>query len=195
VLAAAVFYAEEGFPVSDIIAGRWATWCDKLAADRHAAGTYLPGGRAPRAGELFRNPDLARSLRLIASNGRAALYEGPIGAAILQLMREHGGLMTAADLREFEAEWVKPISTTYRGWSVYELPPNTQGIAALMMLDLMEQFPLADCGFHSAEALHVIIEAKKLAYADMLRHVADPRFSDAPVPAMLDKSYARLAPN
>ena len=101
--------------------------------------------------------------------------------------------MTAADLREFEPEWVDPISTTYRGWTVYELPPNTQGIAALMMLNLMEQFPLREYGFHSARALHVMIEAKKLAYADMLRYVGDPRFGDVPVAAMLDKAHARCA--
>ena len=98
--------------------------------------------------------------------------------------------MTAADLREFEPEWVDPVSTTYRGWTVYELPPNTQGIAALMMLDLMEQFPLGEYGFHSADALHVMIEAKKLAYADMLRYVGDPRFAKMPVPALLNKAHA-----
>ena len=98
--------------------------------------------------------------------------------------------MTAADLSEFEPEWVDPISTTYRGWTVYELPPNTQGIAALMMLNLMEQFPLGEYGFHSAEALHVMIEAKKLAYADMLRYVGDPRFAKTPVTAMLNKAHA-----
>lgn len=190
-LAPAVFYAEEGFPVSDIIAERWATYTQKLASTGDAAATYLPNGRAPRAGELFRNPDLARSLRSIAANGRAGFYEGEVAAAILALMRNHGGVMTAADLREFEPEWVTPISTTYRGWNVFELPPNTQGIAALVMLNLMEQFPLGDYGFHSAEALHAMIEAKKLAYADMLCHVGDPRFADVPVPAMLDKAYSQ----
>ena len=99
--------------------------------------------------------------------------------------------MTVADLKEFEAEWVDPISTTYRGWTVYELPPNTQGIAALLMLNLMEQFPLGEYGFHSAEALHVMIETKKLAYADMLRFVADPRFEETPAPAMLNKAHAQ----
>jgi gamma-glutamyltranspeptidase/glutathione hydrolase len=191
VLAAAVFYAEHGFPVSDIVAERWAASSEKLAADRDTASTYLPGGRAPRRGELFRNPDLARSLRAIAAGGRAGFYQGTTAAAILDLMCERGGLMTVADLREYEPEWVAPISTTYRGWQVYELPPNTQGIAALLMLDLMEQFPLGQYGFHSAAALHVMIEAKKLAYADMLRHVGDPRFSGAPLAALLDKSYAR----
>ena len=191
VLAPAIFYAEHGFPVSDIIAARWETWTGKLAEDPYAARTYLPDGRAPRAGERFVNRDLSRSLRSIASDGRPGFYEGRIADAILTLSNTHAGTMTAADLREFEPEWVAPISTTYRGWTVHELPPNTQGIAALMMLGLMEQFPLAECGLHSLEALHVMIEAKKLAYADMLRYVGDPRFADVPVSVMTDKDYAR----
>src|SRR5262245_42976734 len=191
VLAPAVFYAEEGFPVSDIIAARWATWAGKLAADPDAARTYLPGGRPPTAGEVFRNYDLAMSLGSIAARGAAGLYEGPIADAILAASRERDGCLTAADLQEYSPEWVAPISTTYRGWTVYELPPNTQGIAALMMLDMMELFPLADYGLHSARALHVMIEAKKIAYVDMLRWVGDPIFGDVPTGAMLDKAYAR----
>ena len=190
-LAPAVFYANRGFPVSDIIAARWDAWTPKLADDAHAAATYLPNGRAPRAGEMFRNPALARSLSRIAERGGSGFYEGPTAAAILAASRARGGTMSAADLTEFEPEWVQPISTTYRGWHVYELPPNTQGIAALMMLNVMEQFPLGDYGCHSARALHVMIEAKKLAYADMLRYVGDPRFGEAPVPAMLNNAHAR----
>ena len=190
-LAPAIFYAEQGFPVSDVIAGAWATLAEEIAAEPNAARTYLPHGRAPSAGELFRNPDLAASLRLIAEQGRAAFYEGRIADAILAISGQMGGTMVAADLAEFEPDWVDPIATTYRGWSVYELPPNTQGIAALMMLNLMEPFPLAEYGFHSVDALHVMIEAKKLAYADMLRYVGDPRLGEAPVSAMLDKSHAR----
>jgi gamma-glutamyltranspeptidase / glutathione hydrolase len=191
VLAPAIVYAERGFPVSDVIASRWELWTDKLRADRDAAATYLIDGRAPRAGEVFVNPSLARWLRMIASDGARAFYEGPIAAAILESSRAHGGTMSADDLAAFAAEWVDPISTTYRGWQVFELPPNTQGIAALMMLDLMEQFPLREYGFHSARALHVMIEAKKLAYADMLRYACDMRHAPCPVPAMLDKSYAK----
>ena len=190
-LAPAIFYADEGFPVSDVIAAHWAALAEKLAAEPNAAGTYLPGGRAPLSGELFSNPALAASLRLIATHGKAGFYQGPTAEAILAISKDKGGTMTAADLGELEAEWVAPISTTYRGWDVYELPPNTQGIAALMMLNLMEQFPLGEYGFHSARALHVMIEAKKLAYADMLRYVGDPRLGEAPVPAMLDKAHAR----
>jgi gamma-glutamyltranspeptidase/glutathione hydrolase len=190
ILAPAIFYAEHGFPVSDVIAATWDRLAEKVAVEPNAARTYLPSGRAPRAGEIFRNADLARSLRLIAGDGPSAFYNGPIGGAILELSDQRGGTMTASDLDEFEPEWVNPISTTYRGWTVCELPPNTQGIAALLMLDLMEQFPLGRYGFHSVEALHVMIEAKKLAYADMLRHVGDPRFAETPVPAMLNKAYA-----
>ena len=190
-LAPAIFYADEGFPLSDVIAAHWAALADKLAAEPNAAATYLPAGRAPRSGELFTNPDLAASLRLIATHGTAGFYEGPTADAILAISRDKGGTMTAGDLRELKPEWVAPISTTYRGWSVYELPPNTQGIAALMMLNVMEEFPLADYGFHSARALHVMIEAKKIAYADMLAYVGDTRFGEAPVSAMLDKAHAR----
>jgi gamma-glutamyltranspeptidase/glutathione hydrolase len=190
-IAAAIFYADEGFPVSDVIAAHWAALTNKVAAEPNAAQTYLPNGRAPRPGQLFSNPDLAKSLRLIAKHGAAGFYEGQTADAILAISKEKGGTLTAADLRELQPEWVDPISTTYRGWDVYELPPNTQGIAALMMLNLMEQFPIGEYGFHSARALHVMIEAKKLAYADMLRYVGDMRFSNTPVSAMLDKAHAK----
>jgi len=189
-LAPAIFYAEDGFPVTDVISEAWAGQVNKLAADANAAKTYLMNGRAPRAGEVFKNPLLAESLRLIAARGAAGFYEGKTADAILAVSREKGGTMTAADLKEFKPEWVDPISTTYRGWTVYELPPNTQGIAALMMLNLMERHPIAEYGFHSSKALHVMIEAKKLAYADMLRYVADPQFSKVPVLPMLSKAYA-----
>jgi gamma-glutamyltranspeptidase / glutathione hydrolase len=189
-LAPAIFYAERGFPVSDIIAARWIQWQEKLAADPSAKATYLPNGHPPAAGAIFRNPDLARSYTRIAGHGPAGFYEGPTADAILQSLHRHGGTMTVGDLKDFAPEWVDPISTTYRGWDVYELPPNTQGIAALMMLNLMERFPLRAYGVHSARALHVMIEAKKMAYADMLRHVGDTRFGAAPVAGMLDKAFA-----
>jgi gamma-glutamyltranspeptidase/glutathione hydrolase len=191
VLAPAIFYAERGFPVSDVIAARWVQWTDKLSADAHAAATYLPNGRAPRSGELFANKDLAAAMQRIAAGGAAGFYQGPTAGAILECSRAHGGTMTADDLRDFEPEWVDPISTTYHGWRVYEIPPNTQGIAALIMLDLMEQFPLRSYGFATAASLHVMIEAKKLAYADMLRYVADPKFGNVPVPALVNKDAAK----
>jgi len=189
-LAPAIRYADEGFPLTDVIAAHWAALTDKLAAESSAAAVYLPNGRAPRGGELFRNRDLAAALTAIATGGPAAFYDGPIASAIVTAVRARDGVLDLDDLREFEPEWVEPISTSYRGWTVYELPPNTQGIAALLMLNLMEQFPLGEYGFHSTRALHVMIEAKKLAYADMLRYVGDQRFATTDVAALLSKGAA-----
>jgi gamma-glutamyltranspeptidase/glutathione hydrolase len=189
-LAPAIWYADHGFPVAEVTAGLWARSQAFLASHPSSAHTYLMDGRTPRAGQVFRNPDLASSLRRIAQNGREGYYTGPTAQAILSIVHEQGGTMTASDLADFRAEWVEPISTTYRGWRVYEIPPNGQGIAALGMLNVMERFPLAQYGFHSARALHVMIEAKKLAYADMLRYVGDPRFGPVPVAQMLDRERA-----
>jgi gamma-glutamyltranspeptidase / glutathione hydrolase len=190
-LAPAIYYAEQGFPVSEVIAGGWARSARMHAEHPNSRHTYLiDGERAPRAGEVFRNPDLAGSLRRIAEQGRDGFYRGATAEAILTLSREQGGTFTAADLSEFEPEWVTPVKTAYRGWEVYEIGPNTQGVAALMMLNLMERYPLGQYGLHSPEALHVMIEAKKLAYADMLRYVGDPRFSAIPVDALLSKPRA-----
>jgi len=189
-LAPAIRCAEEGFPLSDVIAAHWATLTSKLAAEPAAARTYLPNGRAPGAGEIFRNRDLAASLSRIAERGPAGFYDGPTASAILEVSEEKGGALAADDLRDFAPEWVDPISTTYRGWTVYELPPNTQGLAALLMLNLMEAFPLGEYGFHTARSLHVMIEAKKLAYADMLRYVGDPRFGTMPIEPLLGKRAA-----
>jgi gamma-glutamyltranspeptidase/glutathione hydrolase len=190
-LAPAVFYADEGFPVTDVIAAAWQEATEKLEHGTHAAEVFLPNGRAPKAGEVFRNPQLAGTLRLIAEKGPAGFYEGKTADAILSVERELGGTMTAADLKDFQPEWVDPISTTYRGWRVYELPPNTQGIAALMMLNIMEQFPLGEYGLTSPRAMHAMIEAKKLAYADLIRYVADPKFAKVPVLPMLSKEQGK----
>jgi gamma-glutamyltranspeptidase/glutathione hydrolase len=168
-LAPAIYYAENGFPVAEVVARGWSGSVKMHSAHPNAKKTFLVDGtRAPRAGEVFRNPDLAGSLRLIAEHGRDGYYKGKTAEAILQISREQGGTMTAADLAEFQPEWVETIKTTYRGWTVHEIGPNTQGIAALMMLNLMEQHPLGKYGFHSANAMHVMIEAKKLAYADTI---------------------------
>src|SRR5262249_50775088 len=155
-----------------------------------ATATFLSGGRAPHTGEIFRNPDLAWSLKQIASHGRDAFYRGEIAKRLLSGSQVLGGELTAADLAEFSSEWAAPISTTYHGWTVYEMPPNGQGVAALLMLNIMEQFPLTSFGFESSDALHVMIEAKKLGYADMLRYVCDPKFNKVPVVGMLARSYA-----
>ncbi|MBI4325516.1 MAG: gamma-glutamyltransferase [Chloroflexi bacterium] len=191
VLAPAIRYAKEGVPVPELVAAYWKGSETLLRKDTNAALTYLPGGRAPRLGEVFRNPDLAWSYEQIAGQGRKGFYDGPIARRLVDYSKRLGGTMTLDDLKKFSAEWVEPISTTYRGWTVSEIPPNGQGIAALTMLNLMEQFPLGDYGHNSAQALHVMIEAKKLAYADMLRYVADQKFSQVPVKSILSKQYAR----
>ena len=189
-LAPAIHYANEGFPVSEVTAGHWASSVGMLSSEPNAAGTFLVDGRAPQAAGIFRNPDLARTLARVAERGKDGFYRGATAEAIVAILKERGSPMTADDLAEFEAEWVQPISTTYRGWTVSEIPPNGQGIAALMMLNLMETFPVGQFGFHSPDALHVMIEAKKLAYADLLRYVGDPRMAQVPVDAMLDKARA-----
>jgi gamma-glutamyltranspeptidase/glutathione hydrolase len=190
VLAPSIAYAEAGFPVGEVVSVYWKDSEKVLREDAATAKTFLPGGRLPLAGELFRNPELAQTYRQIAAGGAAAFYKGPVAAKLLASSKTHGGTMTAADLAEFDSEWVEPISTTYRGWTVYELPPNGQGIAALEMLNIMETFPLASMGHNSVPALHHMIEAKKLAYADMQRYDGDPRFVKIPVEAMRSKAYA-----
>jgi gamma-glutamyltranspeptidase/glutathione hydrolase len=191
ILAPAIHYAEQGFPLSEVTARNWARSVTLLASSPSAARTFLVDGtRAPRPGEVFRNPDLAASFRRVAKDGRRGYYEGPIAEAIVKAIAAGGGTMTPADLAEFEPEWVDPIQTTYRGWTVSEIPPQGQGIAALMMLGLMERFPLGEYGFHSPRALHVMIEAKKLAYADLIRYVGDPRMAHVPVAEMLDAHRA-----
>jgi gamma-glutamyltranspeptidase/glutathione hydrolase len=190
VLAPAIAYARDGFPVPEWDANYWNQFAVNLHANANLAQTYLIDGHTPGVGEVFRNPDLARSLEQVAQGGRDAFYEGQIAGRIVALSQKLGGAMTAEDLADYSSQWVQPISTGYHGWTVYELPPNGQGIAALMMLNIMERFPLERYGHGSADALHVMIEAKKLAYADLLRYVGDPRFSHVPVAAMLSKRYA-----
>ena len=190
VLAPSIDYATNGFPVGEVVSVYWRDSEKDLRADEPTARTYLIDGHLPQAGDIFRNPDLAWTYRQIATGGKAAFYRGGIARKILATSTRHGGTMTAADLAEFDSEWVDPISTTYRGWTVFELPPNGQGIAALEMLNIMETFPLAAAGHNSPKALHLMIEAKKLAYADMQRYDADPRFAKVPVDVMRSKSYA-----
>jgi gamma-glutamyltranspeptidase/glutathione hydrolase len=190
VLAPAIQIADNGFPVTEWIALHFAKDVDMLRNNEAAARTYLISDRAPRMGEVFRNPDLAWSLRQIAQGGRDAFYRGEITKRLLALSAQHGGAFAAKDFSDYSSEWVEPISTTYRGWTVYELPPNVQGIGALEMLNLMEQFDLKQFGLNSTRALHVQIEAKKLAYADVLRYIGDPKASKMPVSGMLSKQYA-----
>jgi gamma-glutamyltranspeptidase/glutathione hydrolase len=191
VLAPAIRHAEEGFPVTELVANLWLESERRLKETESASRTYLPGGRAPRVGEIFKNPDLAWTYRQIADHGRDAYYKGEVARRIVEYSKKQNGTMTLEDMAGFTSEWVEPISTTYRGWTVYELPPNGQGISALMMLNTMELYPLGEYGHNSARALHVMIEAKKLAYADVRQYVADPKVSKVPVAGMISKDYAR----
>ncbi|MBC38956.1 MAG: gamma-glutamyltransferase [Oceanicaulis sp.] len=200
VLAPTIRYAEEGFPLTQTIAYYWDRNMSILEA-RHAQdeieefdnarATYLTeDGDAPREGEIFRNPDLASTLRLIAEGGRDAFYEGEIARTIDAYMQRIGGWIRYEDLANHRSEWVEPVSVNYRGYDVWELPPQGQGIAALQMLQILEDYDLASMGFMSADALHVQIEAKRLAFEDRARFYADPDFAPAPVEALLSEEYA-----
>jgi len=192
-LAAAIQTARDGFPVTEWVAAYWNSNVDYLRGNDTAAKLYLPQDHAPRVGEIFQNPDLAWSLQQIAAHGRDAFYQGEISKKILETLERHGSVMTPQDLAEFSGQWVEPISTTYRDWTVYEIPPNGQGLAALEMLNIMETFPLGqdkEYGYASTKALHAMIEAKKLAYADLRRNIGDPRGQRLPVAALLSKEHA-----
>lgn len=182
----AIFYAESGFPVPELIHAFWTGDASVLQQPT----VLLPNGKAPDLGEVFRNPDLAKALRLVAQDGAKAFYQGQIAQAILSTSQALGGTMAADDLAEFSPEWVEPISTSYRGWTVYELPPNGQGMAALEMLNIMATAPPSPEGPLSVAELHKKIESMKLAYADLYRYNADPRFAKVPVKGLLSKQYA-----
>jgi gamma-glutamyltranspeptidase/glutathione hydrolase len=190
-LRPAIGYARDGFPVSEIIARQWNEAEDALRADRGAAEIYLPGGRAPRPGEVFRNPTLAASYETLAREGAAAFYRGGIARAIAEDMRRRGGFIALPDLAAHRSDWVEPISTDYRGYQVFEMPPNTQGMTALEMLNILEGFDLRALGHNSAALLHLVVEAKRIAFADREAFLADPRDVPAERLAMLlSKDYA-----
>jgi len=187
----AIAYAEKGFPVPEGIHEAWAGEVNKLNDMPDSARVFLPGGKAPVVGQLFRNPEMAHAFRLIADKGPGAFYEGEIAAAILKTSQRLGGTMTAQDLASYSAEWMQPISIDYRGWRVYEMPPNGQGLAALEMLNIMQQSPALPDGPWGAAEIHKRIESMKLAYADVHRYDADPRNYNVPVEALLSTPYAR----
>ncbi|HKF46321.1 MAG TPA: gamma-glutamyltransferase [Terracidiphilus sp.] len=186
----AIIFADHGFAVPEMIHGYWDAAAPVLKNDPESVRVYLEDGRAPALGQIFRNPELASSLRMIATRGEDAFYKGEIATAILKTSAELGGTMTAADLGDYSAEWVEPVSTTYRGWKVYELPPNGDGIAALEMLNIMEQSQADAAGPLSTAELHTRIEAMKLAYADVKAYDGDPKFAKIPVDELLSKAYA-----
>jgi gamma-glutamyltranspeptidase / glutathione hydrolase len=195
-LEPAIRLAEEGFPVSPIVAGDWANEVNTLQRDEGARALYVLEGedgeaRAPEAGEWFRNPDYAATLRQIAREGPDAFYGGELGARVADGIQALGGFITLDDLREHRSRWVEPISAGFRGYRLWEIPPPGQGIAALQMLRLLEPFPLESMGHNSPEYLHHLVEAKKLAYADLGRHIADPRFMERTVEDLLDDEYIR----
>ena len=172
-LEPAIGYAREGYAVPDIIATQWKDAEPILLSDPAAAATFLPGGHAPAAGDVFRNPRLAATLELIAKGGRDAFYKGPIAKAIADDMRRRKALLTEADFAANRPDWVEPISTTYRGYDVLEMPPNTQGVVALEMLNILEGFDLKSMRHNSAEYLHLLVEAKRIAFADRDAWLAD----------------------
>jgi len=190
-LAPSIAAARDGVPVPQIIAAMW-----RLGEGRHRdtpgfAATYLPGARAPGEGEVFRNPSLAAAYDAIARGGRGAYYEGGIARDIVEFSKAHGGYLASEDFARQRSDWVDPVSTDYRGVRVFELPPNTQGIAALEMLNILEGFDLKSMGRDSPEFWHTMVEAKKLAYEDRARYIADPAFAKVPVEGLLAKDYAR----
>jgi gamma-glutamyltranspeptidase / glutathione hydrolase len=192
-LAPAIGYAREGFPVSEVIAWQWARNVPYLERFPNFKETFAPHGRAPRKGERFRNPDLARTLETIAREGRDAFYRGPIARAIDLYMKRNGGFLSADDMAAHASTWVEPVSTTYRGHEVWELPPNGQGIAVLQMLNLLEGYDLAGMGFGSADHVHTLVEVTKLAFADRARWYADPDFHRVPplpIAELISKDYA-----
>jgi gamma-glutamyltranspeptidase/glutathione hydrolase len=196
-LAPAIDYARKGFPVTDVIAHDWAMNLRRFAENRADLGdladierVYTIDGRAPRAGEVFENPELARTLERIAAGGASALYTGPLAQAMVRTFERAGCALTARDLAEHRAVWVEPVSIRYRNVDVYELPPNGQGIAALQMLAMLEGFDLHALGHNSPAYLHAQVEAKKLAFADRARFYADPAFADIPLQGLLSPEYA-----
>lgn len=190
-LEPAIGYARDGYAISEIIATQWKDAEPILAKDPAASATFLPGGHAPAPGDVFRNPRLAATLELIAKGGRDAFYKGPVAKSIAGDMRRRKGLLTEADFAANKPDWVEPISTTYRGYQVLEMPPNTQGVVALEMLNILEGYDIKSMRHNSAEYLHLLVEAKKLAFADRDAWLADPgAVPPAALSRMLSKEYA-----
>ncbi len=189
-LAPAIQYAEEGFPVSEVIASGWRGSRTTFEKYPGFMETFFPDGKGPQTGDVFRNPMLARTLQRIANGGRDEFYRGEIARTIATFMQQNGGFLQYEDLAVHTSEWVDPVSTNYRGYEVWELPPNGQGIAALQMLNLLEAYDLKQAGFGSADHIHWFTEAKKLAFEDRARLYADMAFADVPVQRLVSKQYA-----
>jgi gamma-glutamyltranspeptidase/glutathione hydrolase len=191
-LARPIDYARHGFPVSQRIARAWAASTEKMSLHADSKRVWLPGGRAPRAAEPFRNPEFAATLDRIAADGPNVFYQGDIGRQIAATVQQAGGVLTQADLADYQAEWVEPIAVSYRdGFTFHEIPPNSQGLTALLALSLAREFDLGAMGRFSAGGLHILIEATKLAFADASAYIADPRQSAVPVAGLLSADYTR----
>ena len=187
----AIRYAREGFPVTELIAYYWDRSVPRLSQYPGFTEQFTIDGQAPRKGEIWRNPGLANTLAKIAGGGRDAFYTGPVAKTIADYVQAQGGFLSEADLAAHRSEWVEPVSTDYRGHTVWELPPNTQGVAALQMLNILEGYDLAAAGFGSPEHIHWFTEAKKLAFEDRARYYTDPDFADIPLDRLLSKDYAK----
>jgi gamma-glutamyltranspeptidase/glutathione hydrolase len=189
-LQPAINYGREGFPVSEVISYEMDYGSKGMEDLPGFAATYLPNGRPPKKGEVFKNPDLSNTYEMIATGGRDAFYKGAIARTIDSYMKKHGGFLSYEDLAGHTSNWVEPVSINYRGYDIWELPPNGQGTAALQMLNILEGYDIASMGFGSTEYLHVLAEAKKLAFEDRAKFYADPDFNKIPLDQLLSKEYA-----
>jgi len=190
-LQPAIDYAKEGFPVSETVAWLWNENSQSRTEFKGFMEVFMPEGRAPKKGEIFKNQALASTYMRIAENGRDEFYKGQIARDIDQFMKENNGYLSYSDLENHKSEWVDPVSTNYRGYEVYELPPNTQGIAALQLLNILEGYDISSMGFASKEYIHTFVEAKKLVYEDRAAYYADPDFSNTPINYLISKEYAK----
>ncbi|SHK05254.1 gamma-glutamyltransferase 2. Threonine peptidase. MEROPS family T03 [Tangfeifania diversioriginum] len=191
VLSPAINYAREGFPLTEVIAYYWQRNAQILKQFPGFEEIFMPGGEAPQKGEVFKNPYLANTLELIAAEGRDVFYKGEIAEKIVDYVREQGGFLSMKDFEDHSSEWVEPISTNYRGYDVWELPPNGQGTAVLQMLNILENYDIAGMGFGSTEYMHLFIEAKKLAFEDRAKFYSDPDFNDLPIDELISKKYGK----
>lgn len=191
VLDPAIKYARKGFPVSELIAYYMDKGARNLSKFPGFKETYMPNGATPKKGEIFKNPGLANTLEKIAKGGRDAFYKGDVAKTIATYIQEHGGFLSEEDLANHTSEWVEPVSTNYRGYDVWELPPNGQGTAALQMLNILENYDIKKMGFGSRDYIHTFVEAKKLAFEDRAKFYADPAFVEIPVEQLISKSYAK----
>ncbi|MBR9791773.1 MAG: gamma-glutamyltransferase [Gammaproteobacteria bacterium] len=190
-LSPAIRYARNGFPVSELVAYYWQMNVDRIGHYPGFATTFMPGGKVPQKGDMFKNPGLAATYEKIATGGRDAFYKGDIARVIAAYMKEQGGYLSYEDLAAHTSDWVTPVSANYRGYDVWELPPNGQGIAALQILNILEQYDIEGMGWDSADYIHTFVEAKKLAFEDRAKYYADPAFNDIPVAPLISKEYAR----